>query len=107
MFQLQNTPIPQGAIPVARESLAVSDAMRGLQAMNPPNEGMYNADDGGGMSKPVRNPQPMENAFLAAQNDLSKYCKLLPLKLQQLQWELCAKKILNEQCSESSYFFGK
>ena len=68
MFQLQNTPIPQGAIPVARESLAVSDAMRGLQAMNPPNEGMYNADDGGGMSKPGVNPQPMENQFLAAQN---------------------------------------
>ena len=67
-FQLQNTPIPQGAIPVARESLAVSDAMRGLQAMNPPNEGMYNADDGGGMSKPGVNPQPMENQFLAAQN---------------------------------------
>ena len=68
MFQLQNTPIPQGAIPVARESLAISDAMRGLQAMNPPNEGMYNADDGGGMSKPGVNAQPMENAFLATQN---------------------------------------
>ena len=68
MFQLQNTPIPQGAIPVARESLAVSDAMRGLQAMNPPNEGMYNADDGGAMSKPYVNAQPTENAFLAAQN---------------------------------------
>ena len=68
MFQLQNTPIPQGAIPVARESLAISDAMRGLQAMNPPNEGMYNADDGGGMSKPGVNPQPMENQFLANQS---------------------------------------
>ena len=69
MFQLQNTPIPQGSIPVARESLAISDAMRGLQGMNPPNEGMYNADDGGAMSKPYLNAQPTENAFLAAQNE--------------------------------------
>ena len=67
MFQLRNTPIPQGSISVARESLPVSDAMQGLGAMNQPNAGMFNADDGGAMSKPYVNAQPTENAFLAAQ----------------------------------------
>ena len=67
-MQLQNTPIPSRAIPVARESLAQSDAMYGLQGMTPPNTGMYNADDGGAMSKPYINAQPSENAFLQMQN---------------------------------------
>ena len=67
-MQLQNTPIPNRAIPVAREALAQSDAMYGLQAMTPPNTGMYNADDGGAFSKPYINAQPTENAFLSMQN---------------------------------------
>ena len=67
-MNLTNTPIPSRAIPVARESLAQSDAMYGLQGMTAPNTGMYNSDDGGAMSKPYVNAQPSENAFLAAQN---------------------------------------
>ena len=67
-MQLQNTPIPARAIPVARESLALSDQAYGLQAMTPPNTGMYNSDDGGAFSKPYINAQPTENQFLAAQN---------------------------------------
>ena len=46
-MQMFNTPIPPKAIPVARESLAISDAMHGLQGMTQPNAGMYNSDDGG------------------------------------------------------------
>ena len=65
-----NTPIPPKAIPVARESLAISDAMHGLQGMTPPNTGMYNSDDGGSFSKPYINAQPAENAFLSAQNQM-------------------------------------
>ena len=38
--------IPQSAIPVARETLAMSDAARGLSAMTPPNTGMTNMDTG-------------------------------------------------------------
>ena len=66
-MQLYNTPIPANAIPVARESLAISDAAHGLQGMTPPNTGMYNSDDGGAMSKPYVNAQPTENQFLAMQ----------------------------------------
>ena len=44
--------IPQSAIPVARETLAMSDAMRGLSAMTAPNTGMTQMDD----------MQPMTNA---------------------------------------------
>ena len=67
-MQLLNTPIPPKAIPVARETLPISDAMHGLGAMNPPNAGMYNSDDGGAMSKPYINAQPTENQALAMQN---------------------------------------
>ena len=67
-MQMFNTPIPPKAIPVARESLAISDAMHGLQGMTQPNAGMYNSDDGGAFSKPYLNAQPAENAFLSAQN---------------------------------------
>ena len=38
--------IPQSAIPVARETLALSDAARGLQGMTPPNVGMTNQETG-------------------------------------------------------------
>ena len=67
-MQPLNTPIPPKAIPVARESLALSDAAHGLQGMTPPNTGMYNSDDGGAFSKPYVNAQPTENQFLAMQN---------------------------------------
>ena len=63
-----NTPIPPKAIPVARESLALSDAMHGLQGMTPPNTGMYNSDDGGAMSKPYLNANVTENQELRRQN---------------------------------------
>ena len=69
-MQLYNSPIPPKAVPVARESLAISDAMYGNQMMTPPNTGMYNSDDGGAFSKPYVNAQPTENAFLEAQNRL-------------------------------------
>ncbi len=64
---MMNTPIPPKAISVARQTLGMSDAMRGLQGMTQPNAGMYNADDGGAMSKPYVNAQPTENAALAMQ----------------------------------------
>ena len=67
-MQLQNTPIPQQAISVARSSLPQSDAMLGLQAMTPPNAGMFNSDDGGAMSKPYINAQPSENQALGMQS---------------------------------------
>ena len=67
-MQLQNTPIPPKAIPVARETLGISDMVRGNQAMTQPNAGMYNSDDGGAMSKPYINAQPTENQALAMQN---------------------------------------
>ena len=67
-MQLMNTPIPPKAIPTARMSLPQSDAAHGLQAMTPPNAGMYNADDGGAMSKPYINAQPTEQQALAMQN---------------------------------------
>ncbi len=68
MFHLKNTPVPPKAIPVARETLGISDAMNGLQGMTQPNAGMYNSDDGGAFSKPYVNAQPSENQFLAMQN---------------------------------------
>ncbi len=43
---MYDTRIPQSAIPVARETLALSDAARGLQGMTPPNTGMTNMDTG-------------------------------------------------------------
>ena len=69
MFQLKNTPIPAKAIPVARESLGVSDAMNGQPDMTQPNAGMFNSDDGGAFSKVTANQQPTENMFLALQNE--------------------------------------
>ena len=44
--------IPQSAVPVARETLALSDAARGLQGMTPPNVGMTNQDTGAAYSMP-------------------------------------------------------
>ena len=38
--------LPQSAVPVARETLALSDAARGRQGMTPPNVGMTNQDTG-------------------------------------------------------------
>ena len=67
-MRLLNTPIPPKAIPVARETLPISDAMHGLQGMTQPNAGMYNSDDGGAMSKPYLNAQPSEQQALAMQN---------------------------------------
>ena len=43
---MYDTRIPQSAVPVARETLALSDAARGLQGMTPPNTGMTNMDTG-------------------------------------------------------------
>ena len=112
MFQLRNTPIPQGSISVARESLPVSDAMNGLGAMNQPNAGMFNADDGGAMSKPYVNAQPTENAFLAAQRMQQDAITAAPqqaaaamgmVKKQQTEMDNAAYKAqmgLNEKMSQ-------
>ena len=43
---MYDTRIPQAAVPVARETLALSDAARGLQGMTAPNTGMTNMDTG-------------------------------------------------------------
>ena len=43
---MYDTRIPQSAVPVARETLALSDAARGLQGMTAPNTGMTNMDTG-------------------------------------------------------------
>ena len=59
--------IPQSAIPVARQTLPISDAQHGLMAMSPPNPGMNNADDRGAMSKPYINAQPQYAQQLANQ----------------------------------------
>ena len=49
---MYDSKIPQSAIPVARETLAQSDAMRGLSAMTQPNVGMTNMDTGRAYSNP-------------------------------------------------------
>tara|TARA_Y100000817_G_scaffold298632_1_gene276001 strand:+ start:460 stop:963 length:504 start_codon:yes stop_codon:yes gene_type:complete len=67
-MQLRNTPIPPKAMPAARLTLPQSDAAHGLQAMTPPNAGMYNSDDSGAFSKPYINAQPTENQALALQD---------------------------------------
>ena len=64
-----NTPIPPKAIPVARESLAISDAVHGQPWLTPPNTGMYQSDDDGAMSKPYLNANVTENQELARQNE--------------------------------------
>ena len=60
-------PIPQEAIPVARQALPLSDMQHGLMGMTPPNPGMNNADDMGAMSKPYMNGQPQFAQQLAQQ----------------------------------------
>jgi len=77
-MQLFNTPIPPRAIPVARESLGMSDAMHGLQGMTQPNAGLFPSDDSGAFSKPYLNAQPTENAFLSAQNQSQNFQTAAP-----------------------------
>jgi hypothetical protein len=43
---MYHSSIPQAAIPVARETLALSDSARGLSGMTQPNVGMTNMDTG-------------------------------------------------------------
>ena len=52
MSMMYDSRIPQSAVPVARETLALSDAARGLQGMTPPNVGMTNQDTGAAYSMP-------------------------------------------------------
>ena len=73
-----NSPVPQQAMSVAREALAGSDAMRGLGAMNPPNTGMVQAQDGGAYSKLNANGQIAENQFLAVQNKMQNQQTAVP-----------------------------
>ena len=52
MSMMYDSRLPQSAVPVARETLALSDAARGLQGMTPPNVGMTNQDTGSPYSMP-------------------------------------------------------
>ena len=98
--QAMNTPIPQGAISVPRESLPVSNMMNGLGGMNPPNAGMMNADDGGAMSKPYVNAQPTENMFLAAQQQQQDMVTSAP---QQAAAAMGMVKKQEQQMSNAQY----
>ena len=73
-----NSPVPHQAMSVARTSLPASDAMRGLGAMNPPNAGMNQAQDGGAYSKLDANGQVAENEFLAVQNKMQNQQTQMP-----------------------------
>ena len=111
-MQLLNTPIPPKAIPVARETLPISDAMHGLQGMTQPNAGMYNADDGGAMSKPYINAQPSEQQALAMQNVMQNGQTAAPqaaagamggvrkAATEQSTSQYRAQSLLNERMSE-------
>ena len=46
MSMMYDSRLPQSAVPVARETLALSDAARGLQGMTAPNTGMTNQETG-------------------------------------------------------------
>lgn len=52
MSMMYDSRLPQSAVPVARETLALSDAARGLQGMTPPNVGMTNQDTGSPYAMP-------------------------------------------------------
>ena len=52
MSMMYDSRLPETAVPVARETLALSDASRGLQGMTPPNVGMTNQDTMSAYSKP-------------------------------------------------------
>ena len=52
MSMMYDSRLPQAAVPVARETLALSDAARGLQGMTPPNVGMTNQDTMSAYPKP-------------------------------------------------------
>lgn len=58
---------PSNAIPYARESLPFSALGRGNGAMNPPNIGITNPQDGGNFSKSYANAQNQRNQELAMQ----------------------------------------
>ena len=66
---MYDTRLPQSAVPVARETLALSDAARGLQGMTPPNVGMTNQDTMSAYSKPgmIAAGQMEEQMALATQ----------------------------------------
>ena len=59
--------MPPQAVSVARGALPISDAMHGLGAMDPPNQGMFNSDDSGTLSKAGVNGQLSEQMNQAQQ----------------------------------------
>ena len=69
MSMMYDSRLPQAAVPVARETLALSDASRGLQGMTPPNVGMTNQDTGSPYSMPgqITAGQMQEQMALASQ----------------------------------------
>ena len=69
MSMMYDSRLPQSAVPVARETLALSDAARGLQGMTPPNVGMTNQDTLSAYSKPgmISAGQMEEQVALAGQ----------------------------------------
>ena len=69
---MYDSKIPQSAIPVARETLAQSNVMRGQPMMNAPNTGMTNPDTGRAYSNPSATTfgQMEEQASLALQEKM-------------------------------------
>ena len=65
---MNNRYMPNTSAAYAREALPLSDDVRGLSAMNPPNTGLDNSEDSGAMSKPFMNQQPQLAQQLAMQN---------------------------------------
>ena len=65
--------IPQAAIPVARETLALSDAARGLSGMTQPNVGMTNMDTG----------RAYANASAATAGQMEEQMQLAGQEMQQ------------------------
>jgi hypothetical protein len=64
---MYSSQIPPQAVSVARGALPISDMMRGQGGMVPPNQGMFNADDSGTLSKSSLNGQPSEQMNQAQQ----------------------------------------
>ena len=70
---MYETRIPQAAVPVARETLALSDAARGLQGMTAPNTGMTNMDTGRAYSSPAgRTFGQMEEQMALANQEVTQ-----------------------------------
>jgi len=94
MYQSQ---MPPQAISVARGALPISDMMRGQGAMDPPNQGMFNSDDSGTLSKVSLNGQPGEQAIQAQQFLISNMQTGSPQQIAGATGDIRAAMVANEQ----------